>query len=203
MGKGVGVGNVAKVREGGFWPAKRGHSLVIWPRGQHDFGPQRIHSVGKGETVSTISLAVVPRHIQESQSGLSNSQGWHRDYLWMDLHFSMPRSHTPQPSLLLASGIRREVIEDAHRAFLWMVPLPGALSHFTFASISGTLGCICFLFSLRPQTCGKGLGSSPQCFRRVEMGAEELHIHLCGADAQKWSAGWECACAVRGTWWCD
>lgn len=75
MGKGVGVGNIAKVREGGFWPAKRGHSLVIWPSGQHDFGPQRIHSVGKGESASTISLAVVPRHMQESQSRLANSQG--------------------------------------------------------------------------------------------------------------------------------
>ena len=49
MGKGVGVGNIAKVREGGFWPLKMGRSPVIWPESQHDFCPFGIHSLGKGE----------------------------------------------------------------------------------------------------------------------------------------------------------
>lgn len=41
----------------------------------------------KRRTVSRAPLAIVPRHIQGSQRGLSYSWGWHRDYLWVDLGF--------------------------------------------------------------------------------------------------------------------
>lgn len=123
--KGVGVGNVAKESERkvvsglpkGSLPGHLAQGSTWFGPPKNPFSRKRRNCVHNFTSSSSQTHSRIWPDSQTLKADI-------RDYLWMDLHFSMPRSTpTAQPA---PSGIRREVIEDAHRAFLWMVPTPGS-----------------------------------------------------------------------------